>query len=522
MNLDVKKLPDDPSHLKTIVVEKQKKILLLEEHIRLLKNELFGRRSEKHLPMEDDPQRGLFEDPDDEQNLEPAGEPAAIDVPGHKRRKAGRKPLPADLPRVEVIHDLDEAEKQCGCGLQRSCIGQEVSEKLDIIPATIRVIRHIRYKYACKECEGVDSNQPAVKIAPAPKQLLPKSMATAGLVAHIAVAKFEDALPLYRQEKQFARLGIDLPRATMASWLIKTAGHLLPLVEICNREIRSGPLINIDETTIQVLDEPGRSNTSKSYMWLFRGGDPDRPVLIYQYHPSRSGKIPLNYLNGYQGYIQTDAYKGYDALGRQKGVVMVGCWAHARRKFAEVVKAKGNVKKKGLAEEALDKNGRLYALEKQARRQGLDPLGIYELRQEKSRPILDDLKAWLDEKSIKTPPKGLLGKAINYALGQWHRLVRYIDDGRLRPDNNIAENAIRPFVLGRKNWLFSGHPRGAEATAILYGLVETAKANGLKPYPYLRYLFQQFPFAESEADYRRLLPMYVDPSLLDPPIETLQ
>jgi len=519
MNLEVKNLPDDLDQLKEIIVtlthDYQERIRFLEENIRLLKNEIFGRKTEKRR-VPDDRQIALFDEaesnPSDRTDQDTSEE--KIVVAPHSRRKRGRKPLPADLPRVEIIHDIDESEKTCPCGCQLQRIGEEVCEKLDYVPAKIQVKRHIRYKYACPECEGVEDEGPTVKIAPAPVQLLPKSMATSGLIAHIVTAKFEDALPLYRQEKIFSRLGIDLPRATMAGWMIKTAEKADPLLRMLHQEIRSGPLVNIDETPVQVLNEPNRPNTSKSYMWVFRGGDPEHPALIYQYHPSRKGQVPLNFLNGYRGFVQTDGYNGYEALGRQSGVVLVGCWAHARRKFDKVIKARANPKKQGLAEEAFNYIGRLYKIEKEARKNEFDVDQIKTVRQLKAKPILDEFKEWLDAKVSITPPKGLLGKAINYNLSYWNRLVRYIDDGRLRPDNNLAENAIRPFVVGRKNWLFSGHPNGAHASAALYSLIETAKANGLKPYLYLRYLFDRLPHCKTENDYKMLLPRFIDTDVL--------
>ena len=288
------------------------------------------------------------------------------------------------------------------------------------------------------------------------------------------------------------------------------------LADLMDRAIREGPIVNIDETTVQVLQEPGRAATQKSYMWIFRGGDPKRPVLRYQYHPTRAGSVPLAYLAGFEGYIQTDGYNGYDALGRQPGIVMVGCWAHARRKFHEVLQAAAPqvAQRKLAAEEALEFIGRLYRIEKEARVKELSVPEIYELRQQQAKPVLEEFKSWLEQKAPLTPPGGLLGKAIGYTLNQWSRLIVYLQDGRLRPDNNLVENAIRPFVVGRKNWLFSGHPRGAAASAFLYSLIETAKANGLKPYAYMRYLFDRLPLATTEDDYRSLLPPYMDASRL--------
>jgi transposase len=284
-------------------------------------------------------------------------------------------------------------------------------------------------------------------------------------------------------------------------------------------------LINIDETTVQVMKEPGRSNRTKSYMWIFRGGDPDRPALVYQYHATRSGDVVSEYLNGYKGYVQSDGFSGYDFLDHDPDIIHVACWAHVRRKFVDIVKASGKRKsvkgRTGNTEKAIEYIRKLYAIESSCKEKGLDYQRIYEERQNHARPILDDFKVWLDEISPKTPPKGLLGKAVSYTLGQWDRLVRYIDDGRIRPDNNLAENAIRPFVVGRKNWLFSGHPKGAKASATLYSLIETAKANDLEPYSYLRYLFDRLPHAKSEEDYKTLLPTRLDKEKVAAPGEAV-
>jgi len=264
----------------------------------------------------------------------------------------------------------------------------------------------------------------------------------------------------------------------------------------------------MDETPVQVLNEPGRANTSKSFMWVFRGGEIERPALLFRYDPSRSGQFLTKELDAYKGYIQTDGYKGYDLLGNQAGIVHLGCWAHVRRKFVEVIKSRLKDGKKGHADAALESIQKLYAIERSAEELSIE--GRYLLRQEKAKPLLKQFQKWLEDLAPRTPPQGLLGKAVGYALKQWERLVHYTEDGRLRPDNNLAENAIRPFVVGRKNWLFSGSPTGAEASAAIYSLIETAKANGLEPYRYLRYLFERLPAAEMEADYRALLPQYVD------------
>jgi transposase len=528
----IENLPDNVAELKKIIVEREKQyqahIKILEEKIRLLQDKIFGRKSEK-LPAREDKycQLALFNEAEDiadkaataqEQETSDRADADTISVPAHTRQKPGRRPIPDHLPRVEVIHDLSEEEKLCGCGCQMSRIGEEVSEKLDIIPAKIQVIRHIRYKYACKNCEGVESEQSAVKVAPTPAQLIPKSMATAGLVAYIVVSKFADALPLYRQEGIFERIGVEITRSTMANWAIQAADACEPLFCLLHQELLSGPVINMDETPVQVLGEEGRSNTTKSFMWVFRGGGIGRPVVIFRYAPSRSGKVPKDYLQGYQGYIQTDGYSGYDDLGKQPGIIHVGCWTHSRRLFVDVLKAlpaQTRKKKTGNATTvALSYIGKLYAIEARAREEELTPDEIYQLRQEKSKPILEEFKDWLTRTYPQTPPKGLLGKAMEYCLNQWHKLERYILDGRLKIDNNLIENAIKPFVVGRKNWLFSANPRGAKASAALYSMIETAKANGLEPYRYLRFVFEKLPLAKTQDDYKALLPQYIDRELL--------
>ena len=526
MKHDLAKLPDNADQLKEMVAsfkldleKSHEQIHYLEERIRLLQNELFGRKSEKRY-RQDGLQLPIFEQHHGDQGVSETAADNTIVVPAHRRTKPGRKPLPENLPRVEVIHDLAEEEKVCACGAPLSRIGQDVCERLDYIPAKVQVLRHVRFKYACKACQGVEDDGPTVKIAPAPVQLIEKSMATAGLLAHIVVSKFADALPLYRQQKIFARLGVELSRATMANWLVQVAQRCSPLIELLEHEIRSGPVIQMDESPLQVLKEPGRANTSKSYMWVFCGGTADRPTVLYHYHPTRSGKVALAFLDAYHGYIQSDDYDGYNYLGQKESIIHLACWAHARRKFTEVVKARKKIRgkrasAKTLADEALDYIGKLYRIEKQAREQEMTAEQIHALRQEKAKPILEAFEKWLEKTQPLTPPQGLLGIAINYALRNWSKLTVYIEDGRLKPDNNAAENAIRPFVIGRKNWLFAGAPNGADAAATFFSLIETAKANSLEPYSYLRCLFEQLPLVKDQNGYRDLLPQNIDPDLIN-------
>jgi len=517
---DLSTLPNDSKTLKRFIATLEEKYLseieklekekdrlernteILSDELELWKQKIFGRSSEK-LTEEEKQQMRLFDEAE-----EGSGEAApteTVEVPSYSRKKRGRKALPASLPRVEVLHDIDEEEKSCGCGAALVRIGEETSEQLQFIPAKMEVIRHIRPKYACKACEGErgKEGQKAVKIAPPPAQMIPKSITTPSLLAYVLVSKFCDALPFYRQEKLFRRIGIEIPRSTMCRWAVEVGRKCEPLIELMHREVRAGPLIQMDETTVQVMGESGRANTSKSYMWVIRGGDPRHPVLLYQYHRSRSAEVPLAYLKGYEGYLQTDGYAGYNEVGSEPGIIHAGCWAHVRRKFVD---AQRPHKRAGSAQEALSRISKMYKIEKSLRAMDLSDEKFVRRRKEEVGDILEDFHPWLEKKSLQVPPSTLMGKAVGYALSQWEKLQKYLEKAFMSPDTNLVENAIRPFVVGRKNWLFQGSPQGAYASSAIYSLIESAKANGHEPYRYFMKLFEQMPHAVTEDDYRRLLP----------------
>jgi transposase len=518
-------LPNNVEELQTMVINLNAelensvlKISLLHEQIRLLIQQKFGRKTERYLLEDGSEQLSLFEI-QDEEKVKEVEEPEDIDavaIAGYKRKRRGRKALPENLPREEIIYELTKEEKQCNCGCEMEKIGEEISERLRFTPPKAVVERHIRYKYVCKNCEGLENKEGegAVKIAPLPEQLIPKSIATASLLSHIFVSKFADSIPFYRQEQQFWRLGVEISRGAMCNWAMKISQRLEPVIELLGEEMLKGGIINIDETTLQVLEEPGRSAISKSYMWVFRGGPPGKVIILYRYHPSRSGKVVDKFLGDYRGYVQTDGYSGYDYLDKRSGIVHVGCWSHCRRRFVEVVKASENPTWDGKAKEALKFISRLYRIEREVEGRGLDAEMIRQERQLRSRPILEEFEKWLKENAPKAPPKSSLGKAYTYMLGQWRRLLRYIEDGNLRMDNNWIENAIRPFAVGRKNWLFSGNPEGASASATIYSIIETAKANGLEPYHYLCYLLEKLLFVQSIEELKNLLPQNIEPGLL--------
>ncbi len=491
------------------IEQQAERLALLEEWNRLLRFQRFGAKSEK-VPPE---QGRLF----NEAELEAAtddSELAVVDVevPAHTRRRRGRRPLPDFLPVEEHLHDLSEAEKVCGNDPEHRLveIGCETSDQLKFIPATVAIVRHIRPKYACPKCKD------GVRIAAMPKLPIPKSLATPSLLAYVATSKYVDGLPLYRQEKIFARLGVDLSRGTLASWMIKMGGLVEPLVERIVHEIRNGSFTQADETPFQVLKEPGKSPQSQSYLWVLRGGVREHPLVYYEYDPSRSAEVPKRLLRGFQGFLQTDGYEGYTAIGAEPGIVHVGCWAHTRRKFDEALRGQGKSKKKASkrtpkesrARQALSQIQALYRIERELKE--ASPEERYAARQDRSKPLLEKLRLWLDASLDSVPPQSLTGKALHYMDGQWPKLVRVLADGRIPLDTNLVENAIRPFVIGRKNWLFADTVAGARASANLYGLIETAKANRIEPGRYLAHLFEVLPTITSPDQLDALLPQNLD------------
>ena len=523
MGRDAVDLPDSVEDLHALVLsqqslledkemrleEKSDRIDALEEIIRLLRSQRFAPKSEKapvdQLGLFNEAEAGLYEAEEDEGEEE-------IDVPAHKRRKGGRRPIPDFLPRVEVLHDLTEAEKICphdaSHTLQR--IGEEVSEQVDILPAVLQVLRHVRPKYACGTCKE------GVRIAPLPPQPIPKSQAAPSLLAYVVTSKYVDGLPLYRQEKMLSRIGMDLSRSTLASWVVKLGDLVEPLLEQMREEIRRYDIVQCDETPFQVLKEPGKRAESQSYLWALRGGPREHPLLVYTYDPSRSAEVPKRILKEFQGFLQTDGYEGYTALGQEPGIEHVGCWAHARRKFDEALRGQGKSRKKrakpaakeSKARQGLSQIQRLYGLERKL--VDATPEQRCEARQEQMAPLLEKLRAWLDASLPSVPPQSLTGKALHYLAGQWPKLIRVLDDGRLPLDTNLVENAIRPFVVGRKAWLFADTVGGARASANLYSLVETAKANGIEPWAYLCYLFERLPAVTEPAHLEALLPHRID------------
>ncbi|QGP53383.1 Transposase [Piscirickettsia salmonis] len=420
----------------------------------------YGQRSEK---LSQD-QLDLFAEFLDE-NAEKESQQEAITVPAHQRQRPKRKPLPEHLPRERIEHDLTEGDKVCACGCAMQRIGEEITEKLEVIPAQFKVIQHVRFKYGCKACET------GIKIPSLPPMLIPKSIITPSLLAMIVSDKFESHLPLHRQQQRFEALGIDLPRNTMANWVIVTAMLCESLLELMKQDLLQAKLIHADESPLRVLSE----GKQKSYLWYYYGRIAEKQICCIDFQASRHSIHPAKFLKGYTGYMMTDAYSGYGEVIKNEKITSTYCWSHARRKFEAIPQPKKDSKKITLAMEMLNLIKELYRIEKEIK--GKSPDIIYQHRQEKSKPILDEIKQWLEHYQPSIPPKVPLGQAMSYLHKNWNEFIRYIDEPFLSIDNNVLERQIRPLAVGRHNWLFSASEAGAQATAAFYSLVATCAAS---------------------------------------------
>jgi len=421
-----KDLPDDPVLLKQLLAQMlseresdKGKIVHLEEENALLLQRLFGRKSEQTVDPAT-PQMGLFNEA--ESVAEPVDETVEEEVVAPTKQHGKSKPLPADLPRIEVIHELPEHELTCACGCRKHSIGEEISEQLEIVPMQIRVIKHVRKIYGCRDCEA------APVTADKPAQLIEKSMASPSVLAMLLTTKYVDGLPLHRFEKVLGRHGIDIPRQTLARWVIQCGEHLQPLLNLMRDSLLASRVIHCDETRVQVLKEPDREPESQSWMWVQTGGPPDKPVILFDYSTSRAQEVPTRLLDGYRGYVMTDDYAGYNALGAQAGVERLGCWVHARRKFfeAQKVQPKG---KTGRADIALNLINKLYGIERDLKDCADAERKIG--RHERSLPVLAQLKSWIDKTQPQVTAQNALGKAISYLASNWSKLERYVEEGYL-------------------------------------------------------------------------------------------
>ena len=469
------------------IADLQQRVDFLMAQMRLSRRKQFGSSSEK---SEYD-QLSLFDEAETYAD-EKVPEPQASEVKAHYRKKAtqSKEKLPEDLPVEIVEHTLPTEEQSCAaCGHALHVIGKNIRETLKLIPAKAVIERHIQYVYGCRDCEKNACETPIVK-APTDTPLISGSIASAEAVAQLMTQKFVMGVPLYRQEQEWNRQGIPLSRQTMSNWLLKcTEDYLVPLYNRLHEQLLENDVLHADETTLQVLHEEGKTPQSTSYMWLYRtSGDAKQAIVLYEYQPDRKAERPKKFLKGFHGYLHTDGYSGYHSLPEE--IMVVGCWAHARRKFDEALKGLPEKARAGsMSMRAKQYCDRLFELER-----GFADLSaeVRRLkRQEQSGPLMREFFHWLKAQNVSA--KSAFGNAARYVFDQKKYLVRYLLDGRLEMSNNRAERSIKPFVIGRKNFLFANTARGAMASAIMYSLVETAKENGISPYNYLVWVLKTAP-----------------------------
>lgn len=508
LSMDAKELPKTVEELQALVMQLTEEKEQLKKRALFLEALLFARKTEKKLALQDHPEQlWLFneaechaDDPEPERS---------VPVSAHERKRGHREALPEELPRKEVTLDIPEEQKICGCGSQLKIIRKEISERLCIIPRQVYVERTIRPIYACPNCEGVETEGATVKTAPMPPQLITHGIASPELVATVILDKFCDALPLYRQSAMYSRTGINLSRATLSRWVILAADKCRPLYNRLFVDMVSGHVMHMDETRVQVLREKDRADERISTMWVMCGGNEGK-VRYFHYDQSHAGAVAEKLLKNFSGYLMTDGLKAYDSVGEREGLIHVSCLVHIRRRFAAVAKMAGQKRRKGISDHVLDLIAKLYHKEKQLHElvnNGSLSRDMYlETRRSLEIPILESIKQIIDTNINLTAPKSALGDALSYALKHWDRMLRYLDCAELPPDNNEAENAIRPFAVGRKNWIFAGSPRGAEASALFYTLIESAKANGVNVNDYLIYVLRNIASADTPEKIEQLLP----------------
>jgi len=474
---------------------------MLQHQVEQLIRRVYGRRSEKL-----DPNQMMFANllletlaqTEAPENASTEQQPVSVltkkRCPREKRNHPGRIPIPEHLERVEIVLDIPEEEKICpDTGRPLKQIGFEVSEKLEYRPGKLIVNVYKRPKYASPESTATLG----VITAPMPDHPIQRCKADVGLLSHIIVSKFADHLPLYRQDGIFEREGITIPRATQTSWILETYDAIRPLEEALKGAVLESDVIFTDDS-VMPLQIKGNGRVKKGRLWVYVKGDPDPPLMAYDFSHDRSKKRPLNFLGDYRGYVHADAYSGYDELFKREEVIEVGCWVHARRKFDEAVSSRSDE-----ATEIMARIARLYKVEAECA--DMEPEERYDIRQQRSKPIIDVIFSRLEELQGRTVPSEPLRKAIDYALNQRQALERYLDDGRLKPDNNTAENAIRPLALGRKNWLFAASDRGARATALFLGLIQSCKACNVNPWAYFDDMLRRI-MAHPVNRLRELLP----------------
>lgn len=475
----------------------------LQEQICEMRRQLFGKRSERYIDPENKQQSLLDDIGDVFATAETSGEQLADDttvVAAHTRKKTS--PLPPELPRRIEIIPVSDADKQCSCGTCKTVIRYETKELIHYQPSVIEIVEQRREVVACTNqyCDG------GLIVAPAPLQILPKIKATAEFLAFLAVSKLDDRQPFYHIERQLKeRHGIDCSRQSMARWFIDLVTPLQPIYNLLKDHIIGYDVASCDATTLQVLKEPGRAATTKSYVYCFRGGSPDKSVILYDYNASEHQQFVYDWFLEFKGYLHVDGDNFFNLIGNNNASI-INCNAHARRKFEPIAKAS---KGRGIAKEAMRYFKELYKIEREAKDKQLSPEQRYQLRQQQSKPLLEKFNTWLDEIAPTVLPKSVLGNAVYYYIKRRQEMMRFLDDGRLEIDNNLTEQEIKPLVIARKNFLFCDSVGGAQALCLHFGLIRTAKLHGLDPYHYYVMLLKHIPYCTTVADYEKLVPWNV-------------
>jgi transposase len=476
--------------LENRIAELEQENKRLHETVEYLTRKLFGRSSEKTSALSLG-QVSLFDEAEIEADPK-APEPDLKEVQGYvrKRFKGQRMELLKDLPHDKRLCTLVEADRFCEkCETPLVSVGEEfIRTEIEFIPAKIRVIDYYRETFECRTCRK--NGDPYIEKSPMPYPVIQHSMASPSTVAWVMHQKFVNALPLYRQEKEWQTLGVNLSRATMANWILAASRDwLTPLVDLMHQRLIKEKYLHADETTVQVMNEEGRKNTSDSYMWVYSSGEYCKyPIRVFEYQPGRSGKYPQEFLKGFNGFLHTDAYSGYRKVHEIKRCL---CWSHVRRNFVDALPKDVRSPDATIPSQGISFCNKLFEIEKSLGNLSAEERRSERLKQE--RHVLDEFWAWINLNKGRILPKSKLSEALNYALNQKDDLLTYLEDGNCSISNNLSENSIRPFTIGRKNWLFSGSPKGAEASATVYSIIETAKANGLNPYKYLYYIFSELP-----------------------------
>lgn len=479
------------TELEKRISELEKENLLLQEKVAFLTRKLYGRSSEQTSSLGIEGQMSLFDEAETCASPD-AAEPQMKDVASYRRRRfpGQTEEKLKDIPHEKILCTLAEEDRFCQVyGTELVSVGEEfVRTEIEFIPAKVRVIDYYRETFECRTCRK--NGKQYMEKSPMPSPVLQHSFASPSTIAWVIHQKYELAVPLYRQEKEWNDLGVELSRATMSNWILASyRDWLSPVVELLHKKLLEQKYLHIDETPVQVLNEPGRKNTSDSYMWVYCSiKDSSQPIRIFDYQPGRSGKFPQKFLNGFSGYIHTDAYKGYEKVS---GITRCFCWTHLRRYFVDALPKDTQSPQATIPAQGIHYINQLFKKEKNL--EVLSPQGRKTQRLIQEKPVLDAFWSWAEKASQGILPKSKLGEAFTYAFNQKEGLMNYLQDGNCSISNNLAENSIRPFTIGRKNWLFSGSPQGAEASAGIYTLIETAKANGLNPRKYIQYILSDIP-----------------------------